>query len=40
MLAMNGPQHRRYRALVQPSFVPKKAEWWIAQWIHTHRRTP
>ena len=35
MLAMNGPQHRRYRALVQPSFVPKKAEWWISQWIHT-----
>jgi cytochrome P450 len=35
MLGMNGPQHRRYRALVQPSFVPKKAEWWIAQWIQT-----
>src|SRR5438105_1863054 len=34
MLAMNGRQHRRYRALVQPSFVPAKAEWWIAQWIH------
>jgi cytochrome P450 len=34
MLNMNGPQHRRYRALVQPSFVPKKAEWWISQWIH------
>jgi cytochrome P450 len=35
MLSMNGQQHRRYRALVQPSFVPKKAEWWISQWIHT-----
>jgi len=35
MLSMNGVQHRRYRALVQPSFVPKKAEWWISQWIHT-----
>jgi cytochrome P450 len=35
MLRMNGPQHRRYRALVQPSFVPKKAEWWISQWIRT-----
>jgi len=34
MLRMNGPQHRRYRSLVQPSFVPKKAEWWISQWIH------
>jgi cytochrome P450 len=35
MLYMNGPQHRRYRALVQPSFVPKKAEWWITNWINT-----
>jgi cytochrome P450 len=33
MLAMNGTQHRRYRALVQPSFVPAKARWWIEKWI-------
>jgi cytochrome P450 len=30
---MNGDRHRRYRALVQPSFVPKRAKWWIDQWI-------
>ena len=36
ILAMNGEQHRRYRALVQPSFVPAKAQWWINNWIeHT-----
>ncbi len=33
MLAMGGAQHRRYRALVQPSFVPAKAQWWIQKWI-------
>lgn len=33
MLSMNGAQHRRYRALVQPSFVPAKAQWWIRNWI-------
>jgi cytochrome P450 len=33
MLAMGGVQHRRYRALVQPSFVPAKAKWWISRWI-------
>jgi cytochrome P450 len=33
MLYMGGKQHRRYRALAQPSFVPKKAEWWIVSWI-------
>ncbi len=33
MLAMGGQQHRRYRALVQPSFVPAKARWWIEKWI-------
>lgn len=33
MLMMNGAQHRRYRALVQPSFVPQKAQWWITNWI-------
>jgi cytochrome P450 len=33
MLTMVGEEHRRYRALVQPSFVPAKAKWWIANWI-------
>jgi len=33
MLQMDGDRHRRYRALVQPSFVPKKAQWWIHNWI-------
>ena len=33
MLSMGGAQHRRYRGLVQPSFVPAKAEWWIRNWI-------
>jgi cytochrome P450 len=34
MLSMGGTQHRRYRALVQPSFSPLKASWWIKNWIH------
>jgi cytochrome P450 len=33
MLNMNGPGHRRYRSLVQPSFVPNKAKWWMERWI-------
>ena len=33
MLSMDGAQHRRYRSLVQPSFVPSKAQWWIRNWI-------
>jgi cytochrome P450 len=33
MLMMGGTRHRRYRALVQPSFVPAKARWWIDNWI-------
>lgn len=33
ILMMGGAQHRRYRALVQPSFVPAKAQWWINNWI-------
>ncbi|MFC5754458.1 cytochrome P450 [Actinomadura rugatobispora] len=33
MLNMGGDQHRRYRALVQPSFVPARARWWITNWI-------
>jgi cytochrome P450 len=35
MLSMDGDKHRRYRALVQPSFVPGKAQWWIQSWIGT-----
>lgn len=33
MLFMGGSAHRRYRSLVQPSFVPAKAQWWINNWI-------
>lgn len=33
MLWMGGDQHRRYRALVQPSFVPSRAKWWMDRWI-------
>ena len=33
MLTMGGVQHRRYRALVQPSFVPRRMEWWVTKWI-------
>jgi cytochrome P450 len=33
MLTMSGTEHRRHRALVQPSFMPAKARWWIEQWI-------
>jgi cytochrome P450 len=35
MLFMDGDRHKRYRTLVQPSFVPKRARWWIDQWIRT-----
>lgn len=49
MLSMGGAQHRRYRALVQPSFSPAKVRWWVENWIgstahalidsfETHRR--
>jgi cytochrome P450 len=33
ILYMDGERHRRYRALVQPSFVPAKAQWWVRNWI-------
>ncbi|OAA21754.1 cytochrome P450 [Frankia sp. EI5c] len=33
MLSMGGAQHRRYRALVQPSFAPARGQWWITNWI-------
>ena len=35
ILFMNGKQHRDYRALVQPSFVPARAMWWLENWITT-----
>ena len=35
ILEMVGDEHRRYRALVQPAFTPKRAQWWIDQWITT-----
>ena len=35
MLSMGGTQHRRYRALVQPSFSPMKVRWWIENWIES-----
>ena len=37
---MGGAQHRRYRALVQPSFVPAKAQWWIDEVDRGDRRRP
>ena len=33
MLSMGGAEHRRYRGLVQPSFMPAKAQWWLRNWI-------
>lgn len=33
MLSMGGAQHKRYRALVQPSFLPANGNWWIDNWI-------
>jgi cytochrome P450 len=34
ILGMDGEQHRRYRTIVQPSFLPRRAQWWIEKWIH------
>jgi cytochrome P450 len=33
ILFMDGARHRRYRTLVQPSFVPARAAWWLDHWI-------
>jgi cytochrome P450 len=33
ILEMVGREHRRYRALAQPAFSPKRAQWWIDEWI-------
>ncbi|ONH58855.1 cytochrome [Frankia sp. CcI49] len=35
LLYMDGVKHRRYRALVQPSFVPKRGGWWSERWIES-----
>jgi cytochrome P450 len=35
MLSMNGAQHRRYRGLVQPLFLPGRANWWMQNWIES-----
>ncbi len=35
LLSMGGTQHRRYRALVQPSFSPARVRWWIENWIES-----
>jgi cytochrome P450 len=33
ILYMDGKEHRDHRALVQPSFLPKRMRWWIERWI-------
>jgi cytochrome P450 len=33
ILFMDGRRHHDYRTLVQPSFVPAKAVWWLENWI-------
>jgi cytochrome P450 len=33
ILEMVGDEHRRYRALVQPAFSPRRAQWWTDRWI-------
>lgn len=33
LLSMGGDQHKRYRSLVQPSFLSVNGKWWIEKWI-------
>jgi len=33
LLTMGGAQHRRYRALVQPSFAQSRIPWWVDRWV-------
>jgi cytochrome P450 len=33
MLNMDGAEHRRYRALAQPRFIPRAMSWWKENWI-------
>jgi len=35
MIQMGGPEHRRYRALVQPSFTRKEMELWRKRWVQS-----
>ena len=35
ILFMDGKRHLRYRRLVQPSFAPAKAVWWLENWIES-----
>jgi cytochrome P450 len=35
ILEMVGDEHRRNRALVQPAFSPRRAQWWIDNWINS-----
>jgi len=34
ILFMDGKRHLRYRRLVQPSFAPARAIWWLENWIN------
>ncbi len=33
ILEMVGDEHRRYRALAQGTFVPRRRQWWIDRWV-------
>jgi cytochrome P450 len=33
LMSMDGAQHKRYRALVQPSFLSSNGGWWTDNWI-------
>lgn len=33
MLSMGGAEHKRYRSLVQPSFLPANGSWWTTNWV-------
>ncbi|NRA07788.1 MAG: cytochrome P450 [Myxococcales bacterium] len=35
MIQMDGAQHRRYRALIQPAFTRKEMEDWRKRWVQT-----
>ena len=35
ILFMDGERHHRYRTLVQPSFVPSRAVWWLDNWVRS-----
>jgi len=33
MISLDADAHRRLRGLVQPSFVPRRMQWWLDRWI-------